>query len=230
MTLHNHRTDPPLSRLERSQEARRVRILDATYALAREGGYDAVQLRAVSHRSHVALATIYRYFTSRDHLIAAAITRRPLPSPIVPPHGGGSLHTRAWLKSAYRWLVEPFEEEPNLLEAWVRASASRTPQVSALVAARWDGFWGQIARILPADNPAFADDVAMILSHVWYSSITQWVHGVLAVKDIYNQIERTIDRLIPPTPGCLQPVGERPAAAGPRRSPRHRHIVDQVER
>ena len=230
MTVDNHRTDPPLSRLERSQEARRERILDATYALAREGGYDAVQLRAVSHRSHVALATIYRYFTSRDHLIAAAITRRPLPLPVLPPPESGSLDMRAWLKSGYRWLVEPFEQEPNLLEAWVRASASRTPEVSAMVADRWEGFWGQIAQVLPANDPAFAADVAMILRHVWYSSVTQWVHGVLAVNDIYHQIERTIDRLIPLNSASLPPVGERPAATSARRSTRHRHIVDQVER
>jgi AcrR family transcriptional regulator len=220
----------PLTRLERSQEARRERILDATYALAREGGYDAVQLRAVSHRSHVALATIYRYFTSRDHLIAAAMIRRPLPALVAPPPETGSFDRRVWLKTAYRWLVEPFEQEPKLLEAWVRASASRTPEVSAMVSARWEAFWGQIAQIFPADDSALADDVAMILRHVWYSSVTQWVHGVLPVNDIYHQIERTIDRLIPPSTLPLPPVRKPPTATRARRSARNRHVVDQVER
>jgi AcrR family transcriptional regulator len=189
---------PLPSRLQRSQNARRERILEATYALAREGGYDAVQLRQVSRRSHVALATIYRYFTSRDYLIAAALTRRPLPE-LHPPQSGvvSPAEARDWLKRAYRWLIEPFEREPNLLEAWVRASASRTPEVSAMVAARADGFFGQLAHVLPDDDLDFTDDVLMILRNVWYSSVTQWVNGLLSINDIYRHLERTIDRLIP---------------------------------
>ncbi|MDZ7731933.1 MAG: TetR family transcriptional regulator [Acidimicrobiia bacterium] len=38
-----------------------------------EGGYDAVQMRDVAARAGVALGTIYRYFSSKDHLLAAAL-------------------------------------------------------------------------------------------------------------------------------------------------------------
>ena len=39
--------------------------------LAAEGGYDAVQMRDVAGEAGVALGTIYRYFASKDHLLAA---------------------------------------------------------------------------------------------------------------------------------------------------------------
>ena len=42
-------------------------------ALAAEGGYDAVQMRDVAERADVALGTVYRYFNSKDHLLAAAL-------------------------------------------------------------------------------------------------------------------------------------------------------------
>jgi AcrR family transcriptional regulator len=217
MQLVTAETNPPApNKLMRSQDARRERILDATYSLAREGGYDAVQLRLVSRRSRVALATIYRYFSSRDQLIAAAIIRRPLPE-LHPPDSGvlSPAEARDWLKRAYRWLMEPFEREPNLLEAWARASASRTPEVSALAAARSEGFFAQFAKVFPEDDPEFAADVVMILRNVWHWSVNQWVYGGLAIGDIYDQLERTIDRLIPVTAADLK---ENEAIARPRKS------------
>src|SRR5690349_21949318 len=54
-----------------AQRERRQRILDATYTLAREGGYDAVQMRAVADQADVALGTLYRYFPSKVHLLVS---------------------------------------------------------------------------------------------------------------------------------------------------------------
>src|SRR4029450_8199203 len=50
------------------------RIIDAAFELGAERGYDAVQMRDVSASANVALATIYRYFSSKDHLLAAAMS------------------------------------------------------------------------------------------------------------------------------------------------------------
>ena len=43
--------------------------------LAREGGYDAVQMREVSARADVALGTIYRYFASKDEILTEGLVR-----------------------------------------------------------------------------------------------------------------------------------------------------------
>jgi AcrR family transcriptional regulator len=51
-----------------AQQDRHRRILDATISLASEGGFDAVQMRAVAERADVALGTLYRYFPSKIHL------------------------------------------------------------------------------------------------------------------------------------------------------------------
>ena len=59
--------------LTRAQQARRQRVIDAAMALGLEGGYEAVQMRDVAARADVAMGTVYRYFTSKDHLLAAAL-------------------------------------------------------------------------------------------------------------------------------------------------------------
>ena len=56
------------------QRDRRQRVIDAAFELGAERGYDAVQMRDVAATANVALATIYRYFSSKDHLLAAAMT------------------------------------------------------------------------------------------------------------------------------------------------------------
>src|SRR5919112_3269787 len=58
-----------------AQRDRRRRILDATITLASQGGFDAVQMRAVAEQADVALGTLYRYFPSKIHLLVSALGR-----------------------------------------------------------------------------------------------------------------------------------------------------------
>lgn len=61
----------------RSPEARAFRtqhVLAAAAQLASEGGYEAVQMREVASRARVAIATLYRYFPSKDDLLRAIIS------------------------------------------------------------------------------------------------------------------------------------------------------------
>src|ERR1044071_1903988 len=59
--------------LPAGQQERRDRIVRAAVALLERGEYDAIQMRDVAREAGVALATIYRYFTSKEHLYAAAL-------------------------------------------------------------------------------------------------------------------------------------------------------------
>jgi len=51
--------------------ARREAIVQAAGALAAEAGIAAVQITPVSRRAGVATGTVYRYFPSKDELVAA---------------------------------------------------------------------------------------------------------------------------------------------------------------
>ncbi len=62
-----------VAELSPEQQERRRRLIDAAFELGAEGGYEAVQMRSVSETANVAMATIYRYFSSKDHLLAAAM-------------------------------------------------------------------------------------------------------------------------------------------------------------
>jgi len=71
------RTDNVVRRLAAREEA----ILNAAMALAAEGGMAAVQIAAVAGRAGIAAGTVYRYFPTKNDLIAelvAAVAGREL--------------------------------------------------------------------------------------------------------------------------------------------------------
>ena len=91
------------------QRDRRQRIIDAAFELGAEWGYDAVQMRDVAATANVSLATIYRYFSSKDHLLAAAMSdwtarlqRRVATSPPAGRHDGRAARRRAAARPAAR--------------------------------------------------------------------------------------------------------------------------------
>jgi AcrR family transcriptional regulator len=59
--------------LSDTQAGRRDLVVAAATELAEVGGYDAVVMKAVADRSGVALATIYRWFASKDHLLTEVL-------------------------------------------------------------------------------------------------------------------------------------------------------------
>ena len=58
----------PLADMTSRQLVRRAKIIEAVIELIADVGADAVQMRDVAKRSGVALATVYRYFNSKDYL------------------------------------------------------------------------------------------------------------------------------------------------------------------
>ncbi|WP_331773181.1 TetR family transcriptional regulator (plasmid) [Embleya sp. NBC_00888] len=56
-----------------AQAFRANQVIETARQLASEGGYEAVQMREVAKRARVALATLYRYYPSKDDLIRAFV-------------------------------------------------------------------------------------------------------------------------------------------------------------
>lgn len=167
-----------IAALPPNQAARRQRVIDTAMKLAAEGGYDAVQMRDVAREAGVALGTIYRYFSSKDHLLAAcqvefarAVQQRLEQRP---PRG----HTAAdRVSDVLRRATRALERQPQLTAAMITAISSPDPavtgcqrEVTAVMAAVLSEPMGD----LPTDLKA---DVIRTLSHVWFSSLLGWVNG-----------------------------------------------------
>lgn len=173
-----------------SQAARRQRVIDAALTLGSAGGYEAVQMRDVARTAGVALGTIYRYFSSKDHLLAAAMVdwtadleRRTAQR----PHRNGS--TADAVVEVIRRATRPMERDPRLAAAMVQAAAANEPSVTACQRQTTDIVERMLTAAMDGADPDRRARTARVLAHVWNSSVLRWANGSEAVGQIGNDLE-----------------------------------------
>lgn len=59
-----------------AQHGRRDRVLETATAVLAAGGEDALQMKELAQRADVSLATLYRYFPAKDHVLLAITLSR----------------------------------------------------------------------------------------------------------------------------------------------------------
>ena len=166
--------------LTTSQAARRQRVLVSALELADEGGYDAVQMRDVATRAGVALGTIYRYFPSKDALLAAAMVEwmEDLERRVTQrgPHGDT---TADRVYDILRRAVATMERQPRVAEAVITSLTSDDPMAGKASASTTDVMTRVMLQAFPDDVDADMEArIAKVLGHVWFSCIVAWKNGV----------------------------------------------------
>jgi AcrR family transcriptional regulator len=166
-------------------------VIEAALALGADGGYDAVQMRDVATTAGVALGTIYRYFSSKDHLLAetlvewagelgAKVSRKP--------PKGDELSER--VVDVLRRATRGMELEPKLSEAVVTALSSTDPHAARCQREVGDVMTGIIASAFPDDfDTATRDDICRVLGHVWFSSLVGWVNRWYGINHVGDEVE-----------------------------------------
>lgn len=173
------------------QEDRRRRVIKAARDLAVAGGYDAVQMREVAAEADVALGTIYRYFSSKDALLAATMAEWTAELQTVlarTPPAPGTPADR--LVEVLRRACRSMAAQPRLSAALVRALASADEGVAAGSRDVNERLAAMSAEILDHLDPQTRADVLAVLGHVWYSALVGWVNGRTRMDDVGNELER----------------------------------------
>lgn len=181
------------------QRERRRRVIDAAFELGAERGYDAVQMRDVSASANVSLATIYRYFGSKDHLLAAAMTEwtAKLQGRVAqsPPRGDTAADQLVdVLARACRAMVR----QPKLTAALVRALSSTDPGVQQSADQVQRQIEAMAAGILVDLDPQVRSDIMAVLGHVWYSTLVAWASGRIDFDAVIAELERAVRVLVEP--------------------------------
>lgn len=188
-----------------AQRDRRKRILDATIALGSQGGFDAVQMRAVAERADVALGTLYRYFPSKIHLLVSALARefeqananferKPVP-------GDTTADRVMYVLSR---TTQALQRDPNLTEALTRAFMF----ADASVATEIHVVGIQVTRLLmramhdqdatTAGIEPTEEDIAVakVIGDVWLASLVQWVTGRAPAADVAKSMDVAVRLLL----------------------------------
>ncbi|GAA3193657.1 TetR/AcrR family transcriptional regulator [Actinocorallia longicatena] len=158
------------------------------------GGTDAVHLREVARRARVSLATIYKHFPARDDLIVTALERWMAANTytdLAPPAPGEPL--RDGLMRVFRYVFEPWERHPRMLEAFHRA---RTGPGGHRLDRQGMAAIEPVARaVLEGADPDYAGDIDIVLTHMAYALIGRFADGALEATAILPMLERVVFRL-----------------------------------
>lgn len=177
--------------LTKSQAARRQRVLLAALDLGADGGYDAVQMRDVAATAEVALGTIYRYFPSKDALLAAAMVEwmEDLERRVTQKAPSGNT-TAQRVYDVLRRAVATMERQPKLAEAVITALTSGDREAGGASVATTDVMQRVMLRAFPDDvAPETEADIAKVLGHVWFSCLIAWSNGVGDLVWVAEELE-----------------------------------------
>ncbi|MEX2393839.1 MAG: TetR family transcriptional regulator [Actinomycetota bacterium] len=183
--------------LTAKQTARRQRVLAAAMDLAKEGGYEAVQMRDVASRADVALGTVYRYFASKDQLLAAVwaewreeLERRLHGQPLQ----GATRAER--VDDFLRRATRPLERNPKLAAALVTSYASPDTQAAAAQAETASWMTRIVVDALDGLPDHIVQGIREVLGHVWYSVLLGWVQGRLSSERMYGLLSTSCHLLL----------------------------------
>jgi AcrR family transcriptional regulator len=185
-----------------AQRERRRRILDATIALASQGGFDAVQMRNVADDAEVALGTLYRYFPSKIHLLVSALDRefeqaeQRTAARAVP---GETPHERVMFILGR--TTKMLQKQPLLTEAMVRAFMFADASVAGEIHQVGMRLTTMISRAITGspDHAEPTDEEAAIIrviSDVWLAALVGWVTGRTDAEDVEKQMDVAVGLLL----------------------------------
>src|SRR5689334_25333471 len=185
---------PDPATLPAGQQERRERIVQAAITLLERGEYDAIQMRDVAMEAGVAVATIYRYFTSKEHLYAAALLAWAADFPRGhAPTGNGTATGEAQLRALMRRAVRAFEHYPQMMRVEIVLESSTDPNARAL----FDAFAGNNRRaLMDALSSVDADTAAAIVetvNSVFVTRLRSWALGRATIRDVDRSVQSTLD-------------------------------------
>ena len=185
---------PDPAALPRGQQERRDRIVRAAITLLEHGEYDAIQMRDVAQEAGVALATVYRYFTSKEHLYAAALLEWAANYPTrEPAKRAGRKNDEAELRALMRRAVRAFERYPQMMRAEIVLESSTDPNARAL----FDQFAARnndaLTSALSSTDAATAAAIVDTLNSVLVTRLRSWALGRTPISEVDRAVQRTID-------------------------------------
>ena len=182
--------------LSRSQAQRRQKIIDAALALCRSEGHAQTQMRDIADASGLALGTVYRYFPSKELLLASVF--------------------EAWCEDYWDMLgiasegqanmdrlidltcrsAQAYIDEPNILLMINSLRASSEPAIVekfTAIAQRAARFFLDNLHGLPDEAAAGIVDTVFCVLQV---KLSVWAAEQIPTEQVYQDIAKTVRLLL----------------------------------
>ncbi|MDD9371775.1 MAG: TetR family transcriptional regulator [Acidimicrobiales bacterium] len=203
----------PVETMSAAQLERRQRVLDAVVELVAAGRLGDMGMKDIADRSGVALGTIYRYFSSRDHVAAAALLEwartldggqatgveagaggravgdaEAVAGPAGTGGGGGGTMTDRLVAILHR-AVRAYERQPSFARLLILAAMSTDPHASEAFAQMGGTVYDTLGSALDGLDPGERRRVLDVVGAVWYQAMIEWVNERKSIDEVYDSVE-----------------------------------------
>ena len=163
------------------QRERRARVLTAVHELIEEGHVRDLQVKEIAERSGVSFAAIYRYFASKEHLLAEALLDWAQTF-------GKPRRTKDFAATLRRG-VDAYRRHPHYAELFLEVAASRDPYAVSAFGRMSDAVTAAMLDAVGADDPEVAREIVTIVGNAWLGGLFAIVHG----RSDFAGLERSLD-------------------------------------
>jgi AcrR family transcriptional regulator len=189
---------------------RKDRILDVAVGLAAAGGFENVRQRDVADQAGIALGTLYKSFTSKEHILSAALAReadeleRRLKSR--PPVGDTPSER---LQALFKIITRAMCHKPKYARAVLRAMASGQPEVASHVIAYQGRMNSIIVSVMAGDASQAQSEhaervdidsrqlaLATLMQQIWFASLVAWSAGIFNQTDVTTHMNQAIELIL----------------------------------
>jgi AcrR family transcriptional regulator len=175
-----------------AQQARYARVLAAASEILSAEGGDAIQMKDLAQRAGVSLATLYRYFPSKDYVLLALAEARYTEAArkvFAEEPQGDSVRERVT-----RYLLRDFhaQQRDKRLTATFAQALTRTNRDNSAIIETIEHLHLQIVRHVAAGGTALSERqlrVLPIVIDIFNQASRLWLAGVISAAEVETEVE-----------------------------------------
>ncbi|MFS3129284.1 TetR/AcrR family transcriptional regulator [Nocardioides sp. Bht2] len=190
--------------MTRGQLARRARLTTAVIELLEEVSPEQLQVKQVTERSLVSLGAVYRYFSGKDHLLAASLTDwyGSFASQVEREYADGKVETalvpanlpaRERVSRFVHLQMHSFYRHPHFARLMTFVYASADPYASKEIARVTEENRRMVVTLI-GDRPGNQTHaMARAISSTMSLSVMHWQGGRATYDDVVHDVDSVID-------------------------------------
>jgi TetR/AcrR family transcriptional regulator, cholesterol catabolism regulator len=164
-----------------AQHGRHDRILAEATAMLEAGGEDALQMKELSQRAGVSVATLYRYFPAKDHVLLAILFSRysaALAKVTAQTPAGATPRERVTSHLLREFRAE--QREPQLTAAVVRVLSEPSRSYSEIIERTEQLHLEMLAHVAGAGKPISEEQRRLlpVVQAIFGAATRRWLAGV----------------------------------------------------
>lgn len=175
------------------QAARRQRIVDAAKELLRTSDYESIQIRDVAAAANVALGTLYRYFSSKEHLYANVVYEWAKPFSAEPTPNAENLDTAGRIGARLRGALTAYQKHPYFYRATLQLRSSSDPEAMLVMAQLGTVLEEPMRAEMHALDDQEATDITVMVWAVLLDVVSRVQLTNMSVADADRVLERFVD-------------------------------------